>query len=119
VGLAFYDGDWSWGATWIGTAFGSALLVAGGAALIDLLGSIFPRKVGTAVRFCSGVGFAFGWVFSVLGSLIVGLHPVMLIYIVVFGGFGLGCGFVVGLVVGAALGFTNGKPEGTSSATMS
>jgi hypothetical protein len=52
------------------------------------------------MRICGWLGFGAGWCFSVLGGTIIAFHPVMLIYIVMFGTPGL----VLGLALGAAVG---------------
>jgi hypothetical protein len=92
-------GDPSWFASHLGSAFGSAILIALACIIIDLAASS-AAEIGTAMRVCGWSGFAVGWCFSVLGGVLVSFHPVMLIYIVFFGGTGL----TLGLVFGAAAG---------------
>jgi hypothetical protein len=97
------DRDVGWFLSHLVTAFGSSFLIALAAALISVAASSAPAEIGLPMRVFGWIGFGCGWCFSVLGGAIIGLHPVMLIYIIFFGGIGLVCGLAAGAAAGAVV----------------
>jgi hypothetical protein len=108
VAFAMSIGEPHWIALWLVTASGSALIVAGGVWLIDIVASGYPGRAAAVVRVIAGACMAAGWLFGVAVSAIVAFHPVYLMFILLFSGLGLGVGTGLGLAIGATMSATGG-----------